>query len=302
LLVLTKKYGLRPLAVHYDNTWNSSVATQNIYKVTRSLNIDLYTHVCNNKEADDIFKAFFLASVPEIDGPTDIALAEVIYRAAKKFRIKYVFEGHSFTEEGIAPMGKAYVDGRYIREIHKKFGSVKMVTFPNMTLTKFIYWTLFKRIKKIRPYWYIRYSKQEAQAYLSKSFDWKYYGGHHLENRMTAFHHSIYTPIKFNLDQRNNSLASEVRNGKKTRHDALFEFSKPPVLDQDLLAYVQKRFDLTDKEFWEIMQRPKKFYTDYKTYKKWFEILRPLFKILAQKNLLPMSFYVKYCYPSETPS
>ena len=151
MLFIAKKYGLRALAVHYDNTWNTAIATQNISKMTKKLDVDLYTHVCDNKESDDIFKSFFLASVPEIDGATDIALAEVMYRAASKYGIKYVFEGHSFIEEGVAPMGKAYVDGRYIKSLHKKFGKKKMKTFPNMRFAKFIYWVVFKRIKKIRP-------------------------------------------------------------------------------------------------------------------------------------------------------
>ena len=152
MLQICIEHGLRPLAVHYDNTWNSSIATENIRKVTSKLGIDLHTHVVDNKESDDIFKSFFLASVPEIDGPTDIALAEVMYRAASKYGIKYVFEGHSFLAEGVSPLSKAYVDGKYIESIHKKFGKVPMKSFPNMKFSKFLYWTVFKRIKKIRPF------------------------------------------------------------------------------------------------------------------------------------------------------
>src|SRR4051812_26674400 len=37
--------GLRPLAVHFDNTWNTSVATENIRKLTSALNVDLFTYV-----------------------------------------------------------------------------------------------------------------------------------------------------------------------------------------------------------------------------------------------------------------
>ena len=88
LLHMCKKWGLRPLAVHYDNTWNSSIATQNIRKVLSALEIDLYTHVVNNKEADDIFKSFFLADVAELDSSTDLAFTEVMYRAAWKYNIK----------------------------------------------------------------------------------------------------------------------------------------------------------------------------------------------------------------------
>ncbi|WP_202386317.1 adenine nucleotide alpha hydrolase family protein [Allopontixanthobacter confluentis] len=58
---LAKEWGLRPLAVHYDNTWNSAIATQNIEKVLRPLNVDLFTWVVNNKEADDILgRSFWL--------------------------------------------------------------------------------------------------------------------------------------------------------------------------------------------------------------------------------------------------
>lgn len=302
MLVLAMKYGLRPLAVHYDNTWNSAIATQNISKVTKALGIDLYTHVCDNKESDDIFKSFFLASVPELDGPTDIALAEVIYRAAARYGVKYVFEGHSFIEEGVAPMGKAYVDGGYIESIHRIFGQREMVTFPNMTFSKFLYWTIFKKIRKIRPYWYLSYSKSDAQNYLRENFKWEYYGGHHLENRMTSFHHGFYTPIKFGLDQRNNTLAASVRNGKISRFDAIREYATRPQIEIDLLNYVLKRFEMDEGQFWSVMARPKKFYTDYPTYKKRFEIFRPLFYVLAKSNLVPMSFYLKYCFPAKAPA
>jgi len=302
MLVLAKQYGLRPLAVHYDNTWNSAIATQNIFNVTKALDVDLYTHVCNNKESDDIFRSFFLASVPEIDGATDIALAEVIYRSASKYNLKYVFEGHSFVEEGVAPMGKAYVDGGYISNLHKQFGRMKMHTFPNMTFSKFLFWTVLKRIRKIRPLWYLNYNKVAARAYLEKEFGWQYYGGHHLENRMTAFHHSFYTPFKFGLDQRNNTLAAAVRNGSLDRVDALRYYSEPITIDFDLIEYVIKRFDMTEAEFWKVMDLPKKFYIDYPTYKQRFERLRPLFYILAKTNLVPMSFYLKYCFPAKSPT
>ena len=65
LVYLAKEWGLRPLAVHYDNTWNSAIATMNIHKVLRCLDIDLHTHVVANKEADDIFRSFFLSGVAD---------------------------------------------------------------------------------------------------------------------------------------------------------------------------------------------------------------------------------------------
>src|SRR6185437_6803377 len=137
LVIKAVEWGLRPLAVHYDNTWNTAIATENIKKILKKINVDLYTHVVDNKESDDIFRSFFLANVPEIDGPTDIALSETMYRAASKFGVKYILEGHSFMAEGVSPLANAYMDGGYIKNVHKEFGRVKMKTFPNMEFMTF---------------------------------------------------------------------------------------------------------------------------------------------------------------------
>lgn len=292
-------WGLRPLAVHYDNTWNSATATENIRKVLSKLDVDLYTHVVNNKEVDDILRSFFKASVPDLDSPTDIGLLEVLYRAASKYGVKYVFDGHSFLAEGVSPLGNNYIDGMYIKSVQKQFGSYRIETFPNMDFLSFMKWILVKKIKRIRPFWYLSYSKKDAQAFLREEFGWKYYGGHHLENRMTAFHHSYYNPIKFDKDQRNNSLSASVRSGLISREEALKEYSKPPHMEEELLEYFKKRLKLTGEEFDEIMALPKKSYKDYKTYKGLFEKLRPFFYILSKLNLVPVSFYIKYTSKSE---
>lgn len=301
LLYLAVKLGLRPLAVHYDNTWNTSIATENIQKITKALNIDLFTHVVDNKEADDIFRAFIKAGVSEIEASTDLALAETMYRAANKFNIKYIFEGHSFIEEGITPLGKNYFDGKYIKEIHREHGELPLKTYPLMTFSRFLYWTIFKRIKKIRPFWYINYNKQEAQDFLKKEFDWKYYGGHHLENRMTAFCHSFYFPKKCKVDYRNNTLSAQVRNNKKNREKAWEEYNSPPYLEKNLLDYFKKRLSLSDDEFEHIMNKPLRYWYEFPTYKKRFENLRPVFYFLSKANLVPMSFYLKYCFPIKIP-
>lgn len=297
MLYLAKEWGLRPLAVHYDNTWNTSIATQNIAKMLRALDIDLYTHVVNNKEADDIFRSFFMAGLAEIDSSTDLALVEVAYRAAWKYKIGYVFEGHSFVTEGISPLARNYFDGRYIREVHRKFGRRSIKSYPLMTLTRFLWWSCFARIKKIRPFWYIDYQKEEAQRVLTEKFNWQYYGGHHLENRLTAFGHQNYFPNKFGVDFRNLTLAARVREGKMERKQALDVFHKPVECDPELIMYFKKRLGISDEEYDKIMAAEPDQWTSYPTYKRHFEILRPLFYMLMKAELVPMSFYLKYCFP-----
>lgn len=299
MLHLAIKWGLRPLAVHYDNTWNSAIATENIKKMLKALNVDLYTYVVDNKEVDDIFKAFFRSGVPELDASTDLALAEVLYRAADKYGVKYILEGHSFTTEGVAPLGNVYFDGKYISSIHKQFGQLPMKTYPLMDFVSFMKWILLKRIRKIRPYWYMNYSKEDARDLLEKEYNWQYYGGHHLENRLVSFNHSYYLPKKFGVDLRNLSLAAAVRAGRMDRAEALSEYAKPPHLEDGLVEYFKTRLGLNDSEFNSIMTGEQKCYKDFPTYKPLFEKLRPLFYVLAKANLVPMSFYIKYTSKSE---
>jgi N-acetyl sugar amidotransferase len=302
LIYLAKQNGLRPLAVHYDNTWNSAIATMNIQRVLSKLDIDLYTHVVDNKEIDDIFRSFFLSGVAEIEAPTDLGYAYLLRVVAAKYGIKYILEGHSFIEEGITPLGVNYFDGKYIKSIHQKFGTKKMKTYPLMTFSRFLFSSLFHRIKFIRPLWYIEYSKNEVREFLKKNFDWRDYGGHHLENRMSAFYQGIYLPQKFNSDLRNNTLSAQVRNGKLDRSEAWAKYNTPPVVEDELEVYFKKRLGITESMYKKIMEESPKKWTEYPTYKKRFELFRPLFYVLAKANLVPMSFYLKYCFPVKNAS
>lgn len=301
MLYLAKEWGLRPLAVHYDNTWNTAIATENIRKVLSALDIDLYTHVVDNKEADDIFRSFFVADVAEIEASTDLALAEVMYRAAWKYGVRYVLEGHSFVTEGITPVGRNYFDGKYIRSMHRMFGRRKMSSYPLMTFSRMLWWTAVARIRKIRPFWYLDYSKEEARAFLEQRFGWKYYGGHHLENRMSSYLHSVYLPGKFSTDMRNNTLSALARNGDLSREEAWAEYTSAPHVEEELLSYFKKRIGVSDAEYERIMARAPRSWQEFPTYKKRFERLRPLFRVLARANLVPTSFYLKYCFPAQAP-
>jgi hypothetical protein len=103
--------------------------------------------------------------------------------------------------------------------------------------------------------------------------------------------------LKFGIDNRNWSLSAEARSGILSRKDALNIYQTPIEEDPELVAYVKKRLNLSTSEYESIMNGPKRNFRDFKTYKKRFENLRPLFKILAKANLVPMSFYLKYCFP-----
>lgn len=295
--LMTKKYGLRLLAVHFDNTWNSTIATENIHCMTEKLGIDLYTHVVDANEFDDLILSFLKAGVRDIETPTDIGLATTMNMAAEKFGIKYKIDGHSFRTEGSAPMGWIYMDAKYIQSVHQKFGTVRMKTFPNLWLFKQLKWMLFNHIQSIRPLYYLDYDKETAKQLLTEEYGWKWYGGHHLENITTTFFHSYFFPKRWGIDFRIAGYSAYCRDGRMTREEALELMKRPPHLEDGLLTYYKKRLKLSDEEFDNLMNLPKKYYYDFRTYKKTFERMRPFFYIMAKRKLIPWSFYIKYTLP-----
>ena len=167
-----------------------------------------------------------------------------------------------------------------------------------MPFWTFMKWIAVKKIKKIRPYWYLNYNKEEAKKLLKEKYGWQDYGGHHLENRMTAFSHSVYFPQKFDIDYRNNTLAAKVRNGKMNRDEAIKEYYEtPPFIEEGLVDYIKKRMNFSDQDYKKVMSAKPKYWYDFPTYKKRFERLRPFFALLYKANLVPKSFYMKYCFP-----
>ena len=59
---LAKSLGLRPLAVHFDNGWDSELAVANIRQVLDVLSIELETYVVDWPQFKDLQLAFLWAS------------------------------------------------------------------------------------------------------------------------------------------------------------------------------------------------------------------------------------------------
>lgn len=294
LHLLVEEYNLRVLAAHFDNSWNTTIATENINLMCDKLGVDLFTIVADNEEYDDLYRSFLKAGVKDVETPTDIALATTLYKAALKYNIKYMIEGHSFRTEGVAPLGWIYMDGRYIKSVHKEFGTKSLKNFPNLTMNRQIRWMLFNDIKKIRPIYYLDYDKEKVKQMLTDTYGWQWYGGHHLENRFTAFYHSYFLPRRWNIDFRIAGYAAYARNGWWSREKALQEMEKQPYLEDGLVEYVIDRLGYSQEEFDRIMNLPKRYYWEFKTYKPFFERFSWFFEWMVKLDKMPKSFILKY--------
>ncbi len=293
-LYLAVKYGLRPLAVHFDNGWNSREAVLNIKNSCDRLGVELYTYVVDWEEFKDLQIAFLKASTPDAEVPTDIGIHSILIRTAAKYRIKYVLNGHSFRNEGMSPLGWTYMDGRYIKDVQRRFGSRPLRTFPNFTLADTFYYNILRGITVVPFLNYVRYNKSEAKEQLKREVGWLDYGGHHHESTYTKFWQSYALPQKFGIDKRKTELSSMIRSGQATREHALAETSGRYPYDEEIVGYVADKLGLSRPELDALMLAPVKSFRDYRTYYPLIQALKPAVKAAVRLKLLPSVLYYKF--------
>ncbi|HNW96937.1 MAG TPA: N-acetyl sugar amidotransferase [Bacteroidales bacterium] len=280
---LAKNLGLRPLAVHFDNGWNSELAVYNIEKTLKKLDIDLNTIVVDWEEFRDLQLAFLKASVPEAETPTDIAILAALHEVADKNKIKYIFSGGNFATEGILPKSWHYnaKDIKYIKAIQKRFGTVKLKKIPTFGFQKEMYYKIIKGIKIIYPLNYVPYNKSEAIKILENELNWQNYGGKHHESLYTKFVQSYILPEKFGIDYRLATFSTQICSGHITRDYALNELKESPYNSQiveEEKKYICKKFSISLEEFDDIMKLKPKSYKDYPNDKRKLEFIYKVYR------------------------
>jgi N-acetyl sugar amidotransferase len=284
--------GLRPLAVHFDNGWDSELAIKNIENVLNKLNIDLYTYVVDWEEYKDLQLSFLKASTPDSEIPTDHAIYAILMQVAMKNKIKYVISGMNYRTESIMPLKWSYghSDWKYIKSIQKKFGSKKLKSYPHYSLFYLFYITLIKNIRFISLLNYLEYNKEDVVSILERELGWKNYGGKHHESIYTRFFQSYLLPVKFNIDKRKAHLSNLINSGLTTRNEAIIELEKKEYSEkylEDDKIYVIKKFGITKEDFDEIMSLPIKTFQDYPNNYFLSKNLKKLISFSRKKGFLP---------------
>ncbi|MEM7161449.1 MAG: N-acetyl sugar amidotransferase [Bacteroidota bacterium] len=294
-LLTAIKLGLRPLAVHFDNGWNTDISVSNIKNSISKFDVTLHTVVADWEEFKDLQRSFLQASVPDADIPTDFAIYSVLYKTAAEEGIKYILNGHSFRTEGTSPISWTYMDSKYFRAVHRMFGKKKIKSFPVMSFFNLLNYIFFKRIKEVRLMEFIDYNKKAVDQILKDEVNWEYYGGHHHENTFTKFFQSYYLPKKFNIDKRKTELSALVRSGQITRDEALKEINGAPYeYEEKVVNYTASKLDFSNEEFDKIMKAPNKSHNDYPTLLPLIRLLKLPIKIAGKLKLVPSILYLKY--------
>lgn len=267
--VAKNKLGLRPLAVHMDNGWDSELAVKNIEETLKRLDIDLYTHVLNWEEFKDLQLAFLKASTPDSEIPSDHAIWAVLGDMAEKLRVRFILSGFNVRTESHLPRAwsQGHFDWKYIYSVHRQFGKGKLESFPHQDWFK--YYKRLLTLQRVDILNYLGYNKNNAIDLLKSELNWKYYGGKHYESIYTRFYQGYILPSKFGYDKRRSHLSSQICSGEITRAFALEEIQRPtypPSMQEEDREYVSKKLGVSDSEFHAIMNLPKKSYWDYPSY------------------------------------
>lgn len=260
---------LRPLILVVDTGWNLNVAVENIEKIVKGLNLDMYTEVVNWKEMADLQLSFFKSSISSCD-IQDHCIFASLYNYAVKHKIKYVLTGSNNSTEFIRPpIEWLYMnDIVMLKDIHRKFGKIPLKTFPLCGMLKYkILYRYFYGMKRVYPLDYVVYDKEQAMELLHEKFAWTKYENKHYENVFTRFFEGYYLTNKFGYDTRKNVCSNEILIGVMTRDEALEILAKPPYDPEQMeldKEYVAKKIGITAQEFDEIIAQPNKTPSDYK--------------------------------------
>jgi N-acetyl sugar amidotransferase len=270
---LVKQLGLRPLAVHLDNGWDSELAVKNVENIITKLGFDLFTLVINWEEFKDIQLAYLHASVVDIEVVSDHAIFASMRKLARQHKIGYIISGTNIVTEHIMPPSWLYekMDFANLKDIHNRYGKLKLKTYPTYDFKKFLYFSAVLKLNPISILNYVPYNKKEVKEIITQELDWRDYGGKHYESIFTKFYQAYILPEKFHIDKRKAHLSTLICSGQMTREEALAELEKPLYEPKALAAdkeYVLKKFGLSEAEFEKIMKLPVRRHQDFKTDKR----------------------------------
>lgn len=293
LCLKAKELGLRPLIVHFDNGWNSELAVKNIEQIIAKLGFDLFTLVVDWNEFKDLQLAYLKASVVDIEALTDHAIAGTLYKIAAENNIKYILSGYNIVTEGILPPYWVFDkgDSANIKDIHKKYGTHSLKTYPLFGLKERKYFAGIKGIETVNLLNYLPYNKASVKEIIAKELGWRDYGGKHYESVFTRFYQSYILPVKFGIDKRKAHLSNLIFSGQLTKSQALEELAKPIIEEKQLqedYAFVLKKLNLTQGVFEKILSQPRREHTDFATLKSIYKtypvlkVVRPFVQLIKK--------------------
>lgn len=289
LAYLGYQWGLRVLAVHIDDGYDTDISRSNLEKLIRATGFDYEIITPDAEQFNDLTLSFMKAGVPNLAIPQDNVLIAFVYQKCKEYGIKYFLSGSNFALECILQRGNTHSNSDFvnIKAIHDKFGTCGMDKMRFLSTARKAVDKYFYHIRTERPLNYVDYNRDRAFRELSDFCGFEYYGRKHLENILTAFVQLKWFPEKFGVDKRTSHLSSMIVSGQMTREEALKELEEPlysPERMEEYVSIIKKNMKLSDADFERIMVAPTHQHTEYKTEDKTalYRILMAMRRVLIR--------------------
>lgn len=290
VLVQAVRLGLRPLAVHMDNGWNSELAQNNISNLVKRLGVDLHTHVIDWNEYKTLMQAFFDADVIDVELLYDNAMLAVNFNAAANYNIKYILGGTNQATEGMQ-MPKAWnwfkYDRRNIISIGRAHGNVKLKTFPSIGTFGFIWSRFIRGIQWVSILDFMVFNKLHVMNELQAEYMYKPYPYKHYESVFTRFYQGFILPTKFSVDKRRLHLSTLVMTGQMSRESALESLERIPYPDERDLEidkqYFLKKMKWDSDVLGRYLERPERLHMEYASEYKTWERFEKLYRFLRKR-------------------
>jgi N-acetyl sugar amidotransferase len=284
-LVQVKKLGLRPLAVHMDNGWNSELAQNNIANLVQGLGVDLYTHVIDWEEYRALMQSFFDSDVLDVELLYDNAMSAVNFRQANQYGLKHILSGSNQVTEGMKfPEGWNWLklDKKNIKAIGRTGGVKRLDTFPAIGLFEFIWYAAVKKIRWVSFLDYIDFDKEKALLALEKDYGYKRYPYKHYESVFTRFYQGYLLPTKFNVDKRKLHLSTLIASGQLSREEAIQSLKGIPYpsqqdLQQDI-SYFLKKMNWTQADLDIYLKRPQRSHLEFASERPLWQQLKRFYR------------------------
>ncbi|MBS4024184.1 MAG: N-acetyl sugar amidotransferase [Clostridia bacterium] len=264
------RWGLRILALHVDDGYDTEISKRNIRRLCETAKIRLVTIKPDAKQFNELTRAYILAGVPNLAAPQDNVLFACVYKFMKEQGIRTFLSGGNFALECILQRGNTHDanDVRNIRDINSRFGREKIDKLQLLSNLQRDIDSRLLRIESPRPLNYIDYNRERALKELNEFCGFEYYGSKHLENTLTKFIQVYWFYHKFNVDKRTSHLSSMIVSGQMSREEALKVLQEPLYDEKEMeeeINYILKCVGLSRNEFESIMKASPKQHTDYKT-------------------------------------
>lgn len=300
LVYLVRSLGLRPLLVHFNDGFDNPTAGKNIRNIVKKTNFELRTITSDWRESKDIRLALIKASVPDMALGTDLGIAAALYSVAAKENVKYIISGVSFRTEGVVPLDWNYLDGKYLKSIMKKHGTIKLRSWKpfdagfNFDTKEFLYYSIVKKIKFIPLLYHVDYNRIVAEKIIKEEYDWVYPGAHYFDDLYQSLM-SFILRVKFKIDYRKFNYSALIRSKQLGRDDAIEKIkNKYSVEDEKIINLCIKRLGIERNLIDEILKEKPKTFLDFKSNYNIIRYFKYPIRFFCKTGILPASLYFKF--------